>query len=240
MPAHHTQRRPVVVANARHSPLWLRFASRPDAFRARCSVAPEQLSPSEPPNPNRSGRDKRVGIIGCGWVGTRVSAAPLPKLVSATHSHEGDPCAMTMTSQRHGIIRMRHTSCRLRHSPGRRTKPCQHPSRSRTPESESPEGCSGYRSWHGECCWVRRSSICGYLLAPGAHRRPSPCPYCPTANDGRWTPESSSYPVRPPCYWHPLARWLPGGGPGRVIEHCSSCRLPRGCDRWRKGRFSSR
>ena len=70
MPAHHAQSRPVVVANARHSPLWLRFAPgpggpglrqaqtvlrtvyvraqpRPDAFRARGSVAPEKLSGSE-------------------------------------------------------------------------------------------------------------------------------------------------------------------------------------------------
>ena len=47
MPAHHAQRRPVVVAKARQSPLWLRFAPRPDAFRARCSGAPEKLSGSE-------------------------------------------------------------------------------------------------------------------------------------------------------------------------------------------------
>ena len=47
MPAYHAQRRPVVVANARYSPLWLRFAPRPDAFRARCLVAPEKLSASE-------------------------------------------------------------------------------------------------------------------------------------------------------------------------------------------------
>ena len=63
MPAHHAQRRPVVVANARHSPLWLRFTPRPDAFRARCSVAPEKLSPSEL-------RDLRVawrGVAGQQW-----------------------------------------------------------------------------------------------------------------------------------------------------------------------------
>ena len=55
MPAHHAQRRPVVVANARHSPLWLRFVPGPDAFRARCSVAPEKLSGSEAqPDPGRA------------------------------------------------------------------------------------------------------------------------------------------------------------------------------------------
>ena len=47
MPAHHAQRRPVVVANARHSPLWRRYAPGPVAFRARRSVAPEKLSGSD-------------------------------------------------------------------------------------------------------------------------------------------------------------------------------------------------
>ena len=81
MPAHHAQRRPVVVANARHSPLWLRFAPGPDAFRARCSVASEKLSGADAaaiewetvwlrPDDRRGYGETRM--IGIGYIGLRL------------------------------------------------------------------------------------------------------------------------------------------------------------------------
>ena len=74
MPAHHAQRRPVVVANARHSPLWLRFAPRPDAFRAHCSVAPEKLSGSEA---HQAAQTRRVNNANIRWP-IQASSAPTP------------------------------------------------------------------------------------------------------------------------------------------------------------------
>ena len=45
MPAHHAKKPPLVVANARHSPLWLRFAPRSGAFWRAALAHPKNSQP---------------------------------------------------------------------------------------------------------------------------------------------------------------------------------------------------
>jgi len=49
MPAHHAKRPPLVVANARHSPLWLRFAPRSGAFWRAVLAHPKNSQPLSTP-----------------------------------------------------------------------------------------------------------------------------------------------------------------------------------------------